>query len=320
MIPADAPEVSPMQLVARTADLDEIRSVMTGMFGTHRLMMPAHARPDAQVEAREVGQLLLARVRYGMPIEVEVDETRVAWTITQIVRGTGAVDRRRADACGDVLTHSPDWRGRIGASADLLFDNLRIPVAKLDATCRILLGAELDRPVLLEPFAGGGSAQAARFGALIQGLKDLPHYGGRAGESLARAVEESFLLELLTLWPHSYSRYLDRAQPSSRAIVKACDFIDANLHQPIGLPEIAAAAHVGVRALTLAFDKRFGVAPGRYLRQRRLDAAREVLRRPAPGVTVTAVAMDLQFGNLGQFARYYRQRFGELPSATGLAR
>lgn len=140
-----------MQLVARTADLDEIRSVMAGMFGTHRLMMPAYARPDAKVEAREVGQLLLARVRYGMPIEVEVDETRVAWTITQIVRGTGEVDRRRrADACGDVLTHSPEWCGRIGASADLLFDNLRIPVAKLDATCRILLGSELDRPVLLE--------------------------------------------------------------------------------------------------------------------------------------------------------------------------
>jgi hypothetical protein len=39
MRPTNAPEVSRMQLVARTADLGEIRSVMAGLFGTHRLKL-----------------------------------------------------------------------------------------------------------------------------------------------------------------------------------------------------------------------------------------------------------------------------------------
>jgi len=303
--------------MARTADLDEMRSLMTGLFGTHRLTTPFHARPDAHIDGLEVGTLLLARVRYGMALQAEVDVERPAWTLTRVLSGRGNVDgRMRADSGGDVLVHPPDWRGRLGGSVDLQFDNLRIPTASLDAACRAMLGSELEAPLALQGFAGASSTQARRLAAMLQGLQSLPLYGGAAGRSLDSAAEQTFLLELLALWPNAYSRHLERMQPASRAVARACEFIDAHLREPIGPTEIAAAASVGVRALTLAFQKRFGVSSGQYLRQRRLDTARALLRSPLSQASVTAVASSLQFGNLGQFARWYQQRFGELPSAA----
>jgi transcriptional regulator GlxA family with amidase domain len=48
----------------------------------------------------------------------------------------------------------------------------------------------------------------------------------------------------------------------------------------------------------------------------RLNAAQRALRRPSPNLTVTSAATSLGFLHFGRFAAMYRDRFGELPSAT----
>ncbi|MEK1895418.1 MAG: helix-turn-helix domain-containing protein [Rhizobium sp.] len=53
-----------------------------------------------------------------------------------------------------------------------------------------------------------------------------------------------------------------------------------------------------------------------FARRVRLTQARDMLAAPASGTTVTSVAFDCGFGNLGAFARYYQTSYGELPSAT----
>jgi AraC-like DNA-binding protein len=55
-----------------------------------------------------------------------------------------------------------------------------------------------------------------------------------------------------------------------------------------------------------------------YLRNRRLDRAREELLDAVPvdGVTVTEVAYRWGFRHLSNFAVLYRQRWGESPSET----
>jgi transcriptional regulator GlxA family with amidase domain len=54
--------------------------------------------------------------------------------------------------------------------------------------------------------------------------------------------------------------------------------------------------------------------PIRYLRQVRLDRARENLAQ-AHG-SVADIAYNWGFTNLSRFARTYRDRFGEFPAAT----
>jgi transcriptional regulator GlxA family with amidase domain len=41
-----------------------------------------------------------------------------------------------------------------------------------------------------------------------------------------------------------------------------------------------------------------------------------MLLRATPETTVTSVAYDCGFSNLGHFAKYYHAAFGEQPSAT----
>ena len=48
----------------------------------------------------------------------------------------------------------------------------------------------------------------------------------------------------------------------------------------------------------------------------KLRRAREMLSAAATETSVTAVAFVCGFGNLGHFARDYRETFGERPSET----
>ena len=98
-------------------------------------------------------------------------------------------------------------------------------------------------------------------------------------------------------------------------VKRAVEYIDANLDRPISVVDVAIAMNVGLRTLTEAFAKHLGETPGRYLRARRLDAAR-VMLQTNPALTVIDVATQWQFSNPGMFARYFHMRFGHLPGTT----
>ncbi|MCK9511961.1 MAG: AraC family transcriptional regulator [Pigmentiphaga sp.] len=93
-------------------------------------------------------------------------------------------------------------------------------------------------------------------------------------------------------------------------------YLDSHLGSSLTLADLAAAAGVSPRLLNLLCQRHFGLAPMAWLRQRRLEAARELLQRQ-PERSVTDIALEFGFGHLGRFSAYYRQRYGELPSDTG---
>jgi AraC-like DNA-binding protein len=78
---------------------------------------------------------------------------------------------------------------------------------------------------------------------------------------------------------------------------------------------------LSVRSLTRAFQKRHGMGPIRFLRLRRLEAARRDLLAAEPGsASVTEVMHRYGFGHPGRFAAQYRRQFGESPSVTLVSR
>lgn len=85
----------------------------------------------------------------------------------------------------------------------------------------------------------------------------------------------------------------------------------------LSLHDICAEVGVAQRTLGLACQELLGQGPMQYARDRRLDHVRDRLLAGDPVTTsVTAVAMQLGFWELGRFAIAYRQRFGERPSDT----
>ncbi|SEM44555.1 Helix-turn-helix domain-containing protein [Pseudomonas sp. ok272] len=87
--------------------------------------------------------------------------------------------------------------------------------------------------------------------------------------------------------------------------------------ESVNLLELAEVAGVSLRQLQHAFKTYTGMAPGHWLRLRRLNSARRELLSSRPThTTVAEVAMHWSFWHLGRFSSSYRALFQELPSDT----
>ena len=89
------------------------------------------------------------------------------------------------------------------------------------------------------------------------------------------------------------------------------------LDRPLQVPDVCATIEVSERTLRTCCAEFLGLSPGRYIRLRRLNVARRLLRHADPDTTtVAAIARRSGFAELGRFAAIYRMAFGELPSTT----
>jgi AraC-like DNA-binding protein len=95
------------------------------------------------------------------------------------------------------------------------------------------------------------------------------------------------------------------------------DFLVARRFEPLYLAEICAAIGVSERTLRTCCQEHLGMAPIRYLWLRRMHLARRALLRAGPETTtVTEIATEHGFWELGRFSVEYRALFGESPSAS----
>lgn len=90
--------------------------------------------------------------------------------------------------------------------------------------------------------------------------------------------------------------------------------VEENIDKPMHLSELEAALGVTARALQYACMKRHGCSPRVYIRNRKLDMAHERLSHRADPVKLASLAFELGFSSQSQFSKYFRERFGILPS------
>jgi AraC family ethanolamine operon transcriptional activator len=94
-------------------------------------------------------------------------------------------------------------------------------------------------------------------------------------------------------------------------------YLRANMNASVPVSTLCRIVGRSERGLRNAFYRVHGMGPKRWMLAERLHGARralsEVRIRP---VTVTGVATDHGFYELGRFAATYKQAFGEAPSQT----
>jgi AraC-like DNA-binding protein len=94
-------------------------------------------------------------------------------------------------------------------------------------------------------------------------------------------------------------------------------YLDAHPRKALCLKEICADLNVAERTLREACKHQLGMGPIRYLTMRRMQLVRlALLSADFAKTTITRVATDHGFWELGHFSVAYRARFGETPSAT----
>ncbi len=139
-----------------------------------------------------------------------------------------------------------------------------------------------------------------------------------AHTEVARAIEQELVRVMINCLmadgdgeAHSDRRY-------HKSVMRRFEeMLEANLDRPLYLTEICAVIGVSERVLRLHCMEHLGMGPHRYLWLRRMNLVRRALTRSDPQVTtVTTIANDHGFAELGRFAVGYRNLFGESPSAT----
>jgi AraC-like DNA-binding protein len=185
-----------------------------------------------------------------------------------------------------------------------------------------LVGGSLAKPIVFEPSMDLTTDAAMRWNGAIQLMHTEVFYTNsllQRGQGIG-SLEELLMSTLLLLQPSNHHAHLvlPTEQAGRRVVREALDYIEAHLSERVTMADIATNVHMSVRAIQQGFREELGTTPMLYLRDRRLERAREDLTDaiPSDGVTVTDVAERWGLTHLGSFAGLYKKRWGESPSET----
>jgi AraC-like DNA-binding protein len=89
--------------------------------------------------------------------------------------------------------------------------------------------------------------------------------------------------------------------------------IDGRYAEPLVIEDVARAAGLSLYHFIREFRRFFGCTPGRYLRERRLTRARQLLA--VTDLPVTDVCFAVGFESLGSFCTLFRRSEGTTPVA-----
>jgi transcriptional regulator GlxA family with amidase domain len=134
--------------------------------------------------------------------------------------------------------------------------------------------------------------------------------------AVAKGMEQELICAVLACLTDTTAATSTR--PSQQMVIRRFEqVLEANLDEPLYMPEICAAIGVPGRTLRHLCQEYLGVSPRRYLWLRRMDQARRALILADPqSKTVTEIAANHGFWEFGRFAVTYQQLFGEAPSMT----
>jgi AraC family transcriptional regulator, ethanolamine operon transcriptional activator len=141
---------------------------------------------------------------------------------------------------------------------------------------------------------------------------------GRPERSAAQVELLEILLATVGAAPELEPSRGDRSRRAQSLLVKrAEEFALENAGEHLHVGDLCRAAATSERTLEYAFREILGTTPIAYLTRLRLHRVRQALLAADRGsTTVSAEALDAGFWHFGEFARAYRNCFGELPSAT----
>ncbi|MGE0666155.1 MAG: AraC family transcriptional regulator [Sphingomonadales bacterium] len=181
------------------------------------------------------------------------------------------------------------------------------------------LGVECYAPLDFELVMLDGERNTALAQFLISYWKMFAAGAGMHQKQVAKSLERGLVSGLLAILPHNYSAELQRptAGAAPYYVRRAIEYIHANVRNEIAPQDLVAAAGVSARSLYYGFRRWRGTTPMVYLRNVRLSLARKELEEArSTGRSVTEIAMNVGYEHLSRFSKDYRDKYGELPSAT----
>jgi AraC-like DNA-binding protein len=308
----------------RSRDLDETRHLVASVFCDHGLEMPSGIDGlDYWHQHTSMGDIGFSLIRYGVNVRISCASMDSFYLVQLPLAGH---DRQVID--GKDVASDMNCATVHGLSEDLQMDwsqdcrklIVRIERSLLEKKAHELNGRPLNRPLAfrssmsLRDSAGAAWCRTAQH--IYQEIRRAPEL---YESPLMQAQFEHMLVTSLLAWqPSSLSDGHEKpaARILPRHVKSVVDYIQAYPEQPMDLGTLTAIAGCSARSLNSRFHENLGISPMRYLRELRMEKARQDLLDPQKPRSVTDVAMHWGFYQLGRFAHDYRQRFNESPRDT----
>lgn len=305
-----------------TQDVDEAREQVSRVYCDHRLRPLSGARRvGAWQNMTRVGSLAVGAMSYGAEVEIDPGSLGDFYLLMLPYAGRASIrnGKQFAEAGTDQASVlNPDDTTQMRWSADCAKLMVRIDRKALEHQLSVMTGGTAVRGVsfdLAMPMQGSAAHWWRLVKVLIEGLEladDMPN-------SLAYRLQESLLLvHLLEHQPHNYTARMGlRANGIAPRHVRHVEaYIEENADKPLTLEDLISVSGSSGRALFDGFRRFRGTSPLAYLRTVRLARVREHLLHAGDEETVTAIATQWGFFQLGRFAALYKSSFGESPSET----
>ncbi|NES79666.1 MAG: helix-turn-helix transcriptional regulator [Okeania sp. SIO1H6] len=135
---------------------------------------------------------------------------------------------------------------------------------------------------------------------------------------IEKLVADDFVPLLISQIPIKLnSKSFLKASRREKLIAQAEKEMLTDLEKPLTLKQLAQNLGSSSCALSFGFKDLFGVSPMRYLKVRRLNAVRQLLKAREPeNCTISILASKFGFYSPCHFTQDYKAMFGELPSET----
>jgi len=160
----------------------------------------------------------------------------------------------------------------------------------------------------------------ARFGmrdpdidSLIAKLRLELQFGGWSGRPYLESLGVVLAVHILRNYAGATSSRTTDGGLDIRRLRRVVEYIEAHLGEELTQTDLARVAELSPHHFASAFRTSAGVAPHRYLTERRIARACELLARSE--ATVTTVAHALGFSSHGHFSESFRRFVGVTPSA-----
>ncbi|MGI5238387.1 AraC family transcriptional regulator [Dactylosporangium sp. CA-139066] len=310
-----------MTTLFETTDIEAAHQALVSMYGQLRLTVTGTGH-HVRLARHPLGPIDLHHDAFTMSLEVDTEPLPMV-AIGHVLRGRYTVSARRHrtdNRAGDLFIVAPPgepFHTRIDGGEG---EGCIIDPALLTRIAGTAPG-RAPRPMRFTGYTPV-SARAARFFIDTYAyVRDTVVNTAAAEEPLLAANAARMLIAAaLVTFPNNALHeptIEDRHDAHPAALRRAVGYIDANAHRDISAADIAAAAHVTIRTLQLAFHRHLATTPTAYLRRVRLEHAhRELLAADPSHTTVGAVAARWGFVNHSRFTAHYRAAFGLPPSAT----
>jgi AraC-like DNA-binding protein len=308
--------------IVRTDSLERMNEALLTAYKGRIVSADCQERPFfGQANRVQLEHIGFDYCAYDADVEIDFPD---ALPIRQLIclKGVGeTISRRKRTQLSSVATSLIQSGDKFTSR---YFAGYRQIVFRVDPTAlrrklEAFVGTTLPRPIEFLPAQTLLTPQAEMFKrSALFFAGEIESFDNEACRLARDEFEQAMLAAFLAGNAHNYSYLLDAPPPglTPRQVWLAESFIEANWDQPLTIDSLAAVVGAGARSIFKAFKDYRGYSPMAFVKDVRLQRAREMLVLARPGDSVTAIAYRCGFQNHGHFARAYRGRFGESPSTT----